>query len=353
MHREGRVAHAQLFLGPEGSGNLAIALAFAQYLFCSNPQEDDSCGTCPSCRKVSGLQYADLHFAFPVIRKDEKTTSDTYMSEWREAALHHPYMDAEFWHSTIADGTKQPVFTVSESVRIMQKMSLRGFEGPLKIMIIWMAELIKTDTANKLLKLLEEPPDNSLFILIANKTDQILPTVLSRVQVLQVGRLSDELIASELKAKGVSSDTSASIAHYVNGNWWLASRMADEGVRDFHSLFKRWMQLCFTRDVAVLLELVDEITSESREIQKQFLTYALEMIRQNIVLNYAGADLTRMSDSEREMSVRFAPFINDLNAEEVMQELGRAHFDISRNVYAKLVFTDLSLKMHRFLNRRP
>lgn len=352
-HKEGRVAHAQLFLGPEGSGNLALAMAFAQYLLCPNRTENDSCGVCITCKKVSSLQYADLHFSFPFIRKDDKSTSEDFYQEWREAVMRNPYMDPDHWQNQFSD-TKQVVFTVAEGTRIIRKVNLRGYEGPLKIMIIWMAEYIKIDTANRLLKLLEEPPANSLFFLVANQSDQILPTVMSRMQVIRVNAIADKVIVSELLKQGVSDQRAAAIAHYAKGNWWLASKLAEDGeASDFFDTFKRWMQLCYKRDAVGLLEVIDQLSNETRSVQKQFLNYSLEMVRQNIVLNYAGPSLTRMNSQEEEFSKRFAAFINDLNAEDMMMEIGRAHSDIGRNVYSKLVLTDLSFKVHRFLHRTP
>jgi len=353
--KQGRIAHAQLFLGPEGSGNLALALAYAQYLFCKNPSDSDSCGECPSCKKVSSYQYADLFFSFPYIKGDKETISDEYLTTWRACLSLAPYMDADHWLMEIASDTKQLVFTVHEAVSIMRKMSMKGYEGPLKIMIIWMAELIKTDTANKLLKLLEEPPENSLFFLVANQSDQILPTVLSRTQVMYVPRLPDRVIQESLESRGVESEQAADIAHYSSGNWWRAQQLLgeDSEEQDLASSFQSWMRMCFKRNVLELTEWVDATAKSKREQQKQFLVYALEQIRQNLVLNYGGPDLTRMSAGEADFARKFSPFINDLNAEDLLSELNKAHFDISRNVNSRIVLMDLSLKVYRMLNRQP
>jgi DNA polymerase-3 subunit delta' len=357
-HREGRVAHAQLFVGPEGSGNLALALAYAQFLFCPNKTETDSCGQCPACKKVSSLQYADLLFSFPIINKGPSgnpSISDDFLPEFRDAALNQPYMDSDYWFSVIGNEGKQGIFSVREAVSIIRKVSMKGFESPLKIMVIWMAELIKVETANKLLKVLEEPPENTLFFLVANQADQILPTVMSRVQVMRVNRLSDDLIAHHLMRRGVAAERAKAIAHYSAGNWWRAKSMADEedDGSDTAELFQTWMRACYRRSMGEITSWVNTLSDWTREEQKQFMLYALEQVRQNIVLNYAGPGLTRLNEGEAEFSKKFSRFINDLNAEDLMSEFGKAHLDISRNVNSKMVLMDLSLKVHRMLMRTP
>jgi len=355
-HGEGRVAHAQLFLGPEGSGNLSVALAYAQFLFCPNKTETDSCGVCPTCQKVSSLQYADLFFSFPIINKgpsNNPSVSDDYLADFRAAVLGHPYMDCDYWFSEMGSDGRQGIFSVREALSIIRKVSMKGFESPLKIMVIWMAELIKVDTANKLLKVLEEPPENTLFFLVANQADQILPTVMSRVQVMRVNRLSDEVIAQHLLIRGVAAERAQAIAHYSAGNWWRAQSMADDedDGTDTAELFQNWMRACYTRSMAEITAWINTLSEWTREEQKQFMLYALEQVRQNIVLNYAGPGLTRLNEGEAEFSKKFSRFINDLNAEDLMSELGRAHMDISRNVNSKMVLMDLSLKVHRMLRR--
>ncbi len=354
-YREGRVAHAQLFLGPEGSGNLAVALAYAQFLFCPNKSESDSCGACPTCRKMETLQYADLFFSYPVVTvkgRKEPPISEDYASDWRETLLGQgPYLDIDHWLGEISEEGKQGDFTVREALSIIRKMNMKGYESPLKIMIIWMAERMKTETANKLLKLLEEPPENSLFFLVANQSDQMLATVMSRVQVIRVNRISDEAILDQLVERGVNPERAAAVAHYSAGNWWRALGMVGEGDdgTDLFERFSSWMRCCYKGMVPEIFQWSNATAELTREQQKQFLQYSLEQIRQNIVLNYAGPDLTRMNEGEREFSRRFSPFIHDLNAVELMNELGKAHLDISRNVNSRIVLADLSLKVSKLL----
>jgi DNA polymerase-3 subunit delta' len=354
--KEGRLAHALLFLGPEGSGALPLALAFAQYVSCTNRQEEDSCGQCPSCRKMSGLQHADLHFSFPYfnITGKDQTLSDDYLDSWREAIKENPYFDVDDWRNRLTTDNKQLLIPVSEAGAIIRKLSLRSYEGDYKFMIIWGADMIKTDTANKLLKIIEEPPDHTLFFLVAGSTEQMLATILSRTQVIQVPRLRDEQIRLALLERNVDPVKADQIAHYTQGNWFRSVQLSESTDPNamFFEQFQRWMRMCYSRDAIAIIRWADEMHALTREEQKHFLTYALDQIRQNLVLNYAGEDLARMSATEREFSVKFSPFINDTNAFGLMEILNDAHHDITRNAYSKLVLADLSFKMHNLLQQK-
>lgn len=355
---EGRIAHALLFLGPEGNGNLALAIAYAQYLLCTNPEPEDSCGVCDNCRKVNSYQYADLFFSFPFFKKSgrEVNIADDYSGEWRNCLLQGPYFGIDHWMNELSSDSKQLDFTVHEAGSIIRKVNLKGYEGRLKIMIIWMCDYMKAQTANKLLKVLEEPPDNTLFFLTAHSADNILPTILSRTQVIRVPRIADEDLTSALLKKDVDPERAASIAHYSDGNWWKALQLVDalDTRLELSAVFIEWMRLCFSRKMLGLFAWINSMDKQQdREGQKQFLSYALEQIRQNLVYNYAGVGLTRMNEAESAFAKKFAPFINDLNAEEMMQELNKAHFDIGRNVNGRIVFSHLSFRIHRLLNRKP
>jgi DNA polymerase III subunit delta' len=354
--KEGRLAHALLFLGPEGSGALPLALAFAQYVSCTNRQEEDSCGQCPSCRKMSGLQHADLHFSFPYfnITGRDVTLSDDYLESWRAAIQENPYFDLDEWRTRLTNENKQLIIPVSEAGNIIRKLSLRSYEGDYKFMIIWGADMIKNDTANKLLKIIEEPPDHTLFFLVASNTEQMLATILSRTQVIQVPRLPDERIRLALLDRNVDPVKADQIAHYTQGNWFRSVQLSESTDPNamFFEQFQRWMRMCYARDAINIIRWAEEMHGLKREEQKHFLTYALDQIRQNLVLNYAGEDLARMSATEREFSVKFSPFINDTNAFGLMEILNEAHHDISRNAYSKLVLADLSFKMHNLLQQK-
>ncbi|MFZ4784889.1 MAG: ATP-binding protein [Flavobacteriales bacterium] len=359
-YREGRLAHAILLLGSEGSGNLALALAFAQYLSCSNKSEMDSCGLCPSCKKHASLQHPDLHFSFPYFNKTaregsggEKTTSHDYSGEWRECILANPYMGIEHWRSVITKDNKVFMMGVAEAEHIVKRLSLKSYEGGRKFMIVWLPEYIRQDAANKLLKTLEEPPEGTLFIFVSNSVERLLSTVLSRVQVLHVPKIPDDVIHRELISRGVDETAAAGITHYVDGNWWRAELLSSSKDPNefFSTQFIGWMRNCYTKNIAEIVRWADEMHKLSRDDQKEFLMYALDQIRQNLVLNYAGMDLARMNAQEAEFSKKFSVFINEKNAENLMDLISEAHKDISGMCYSKLVLSDLSFKVHYELKK--
>lgn len=355
--REGRIAHALMFLGPEGSGNLALALAFAQYIACSNRTEHDSCGVCPTCKKIDQHQFADLHYTFPFFNRSEsseKTTCNDWITAWRNHLKQAPYTTVDEWRNEITEDNKQLIMSVYEAANIIKHLTLKSYEGGYKFQVIWMAEYLKTDTANKLLKIVEEPPEKTIFLFVANSLENILQTILSRVQVVYVPKVDDEAILQSLMSLGSSSEKAQEIAHFAHGDWnkalqLLHSKNPDE---NYAIQFQHWMRICYKKDVPGIVRWSDEMHKLNREDQKHFLTYALDQVRQNLVLNYTGADFVRLNNSEKSFSDKFAPFINDLNAEELMEEITEAFHDVSRNAYTKLVLTDLSFKLHYLLTRK-
>lgn len=355
--REGRIAHALMFLGPEGSGNLALALAFAQYIACPNRTELDSCGVCPTCKKIDQHQFADLHYTFPFFNRSEgseKTTCNDWITAWRNHLKQAPYTTVDEWRNEITEDNKQLIMSVYEAANIIKHLTLKSYEGGYKFQVIWMAEYLKTDTANKLLKIVEEPPEKTIFLFVANSLENILQTILSRVQVVYVPKVDDEAILQSLMSLGSSSEKAQEIAHFAHGDWnkalqLLHSKNPDE---NYAIQFQHWMRMCYKKDVPGIVRWSDEMHKLNREDQKHFLTYALDQVRQNLVLNYTGADFVRLNNSEKSFSDKFAPFINDLNAEELMEEITEAFHDVSRNAYTKLVLTDLSFKLHYLLTRK-
>ena len=355
--REGRIAHALMFLGPEGSGNLALALAFAQYIACPNRTELDSCGVCPTCKKIDQHQFADLHYTFPFFNRSEgseKTTCNDWITAWRNHLKQAPYTTVDEWRNEITEDNKQLIMSVYEAANIIKHLTLKSYEGGYKFQVIWMAEYLKTDTANKLLKIVEEPPEKTIFLFVANSLENILQTILSRVQVVYVPKVDDEAILQSLMSLGSSSEKAQEIVHFAHGDWnkalqLLHSKNPDE---NYAIQFQHWMRMCYKKDVPGIVRWSDEMHKLNREDQKHFLTYALDQVRQNLVLNYTGADFVRLNNSEKSFSDKFAPFINDLNAEELMEEITEAFHDVSRNAYTKLVLTDLSFKLHYLLTRK-
>lgn len=354
-YQEGRIAHALMFLGPEGNGNLALAIAFAQYVSCENRTESDSCGLCTNCKSFSSLQFPDMYFTFPFFNVGEKsTTCQDWMKDWREFLQHSQYGALDEWRDSITKDNKQLHISVFEAANIIHQLSLKSFRGGYKFQVIWMAEFLKPDTANKLLKIVEEPPDKTIFLFVASSIENLLQTILSRVQVIYVPRIGDQEIKDRLKQLGAPDQKANEIAHFAHGDWNKALRLlaAKDSDENFSNLFQSWMRHCYKKDVIALVKWADAMHGLSREDQKHFIQYAMDQIRQNLILNYTGDAIVRMNQGEKAFADKFAPFINDLNAEDLMAELNSAYRDIGQNVYSKLVFTDLSMKVHYMLVRK-
>jgi DNA polymerase III subunit delta' len=353
---EGRIAHAMMLLGPEGAGCLPLALAFVQYVVCPQKNELDSCGQCPSCRKIRQLQFADLHLSFPFFNKNTSgpNVCNDWLGEFRTALMDEPYMDLDLWRSQITKDNKTLQISVDEAGDIVKKLSLRSYEGGYKFQIIWLAEFLRTDTANKLLKIIEEPPAQTIFILIAAASDQILPTIMSRVQVLRVPRLDDDTIQQALIAKQIDQTKAEGIAHYVYGDWLKANALLENENPDeqYTFQFQDWMRKCYKKDVLGLVRWAESINDLKRDDKKYFLNYAMDQVRENLMRNYTGDELTRMNKTEKEFSDKFSPFINDLNAEEMLDRLQTAYRDVDRNVNTKILFTELSFKLHYLLTTK-
>ena len=358
-YKKGRVAHALLFAGAEGSGIFPLAIAFAQYISCPNKTDEDSCGECNTCKKIDNLQFADLHFSFPFFNlppATRKTTCGDHIKAWREHMVLHPYATQDQWRDEITKEGENKVFHISvhEAANVVNKLSLKSYEGGYKFHIIWMAQFLKTDTANKLLKIIEEPPQNTIFILLASSIEDILPTILSRVQRINVPKITDDELTLALVDLGQTPIEASALAHFTDGNWNKVLLLLNESdpTAFFSEQFQAWMRHCYKKSVKELIEWSAKMHELSRDNQKSFLTYALDQIRQNLMLNYTGGQMTRMNSSEHKFASNFSPFINHFNAEDLMEAITDAHRDISRNAYTKLVLADLSFKVHYMLTRK-
>lgn len=350
----GGVAHANLFLGPEGSGTWAMALAYARFACCPNRTETDSCGSCDVCMKFDSFQYADLHFTYPVYKKDSGShgISSEFAGEWRSFVKAFPYPRYQDWLDTLQAEKKSLRIYVAEANEIAKRLSLKAYEGRYNIQMIWLPEMMSEDTANKLLKLIEEPPAQTLFLLVSESTERILPTILSRTQLVKLPAIDDDDIKQALiERHACTPETAAEVAAFVDGNYARAMEIIanSEGHNAFLESFKDWMRSCYSRDAARLVAISTDLGSKSREVQKQFLSYGLHFMRQCIVFNYSGDELVRFTSAEAEFARRFAPFINDRNVLKMNDLINEAIHDIMGNVSGKIVFLDLSLKLHSAL----
>ena len=360
--REGTVPHAQLFFGPKGSANLALALAFAQYLACVNKQQQDSCGTCPSCVKHLKFVHPDLHFVFPVAKTSNvktKPVSKNFLSEWRSLLDENPYFSLFDWLQHIGVGNKQGIISVEESSHILKDLSLKPYEGEIKIMLIWMPEKMNIQAANKLLKILEEPPQKTLFLLVTESTENMLATVLSRTQLLKVPRHSDQEVLNYLTNRGVEQAEAKMISNLVDGNINEALQLV-EYVEDSEQNtlnFVKWMRLCFSalqvKDIDKLVQWSEMMAKTGRENQKSFLLFASNVMRDALLKNYGVEKMMKMNVSGNNFTMeKFAPFIHAENCMEIISELNLAQLHIERNANPKILFLDTSFKIARLLHKK-
>ena len=349
----GTVPHALLFCGPEGVGKLQTAIAFSRYLLCRDKgTAAASCGTCPACFKMDKLVHPDLHFVFPVINKSKNagrsTVSDDEIATWRDTVLERQYFGFEDWLTAIDADNKQARIFVTESESILSKLSLKSVEGGYKIMIIWHAEKMNAECANSILKLLEEPPAGTIFILTTDAPEQMLETIISRTQRIEFKRIPEQLIEQRLTGPGymLDADTAAKIAHLSGGSWLkaMSALRVNAESDEFFDYFTRLMRLSYGRKLKDLKLWADGIAGGGREWQKRFLAYCQRMIRENFICNFHNPDLNYMTEQERQFSVKFAPFVNENNIIGLMDMLSDAQRDIEQNVNSKMVFFDMSLK---------
>ena len=352
---EERVPHAQLFHGSGGTGSLALALAYATYLSCTDRLLDDSCGTCSSCRKYDKLVHPDLHFVFPVFTTKSVTSnpvSDDFIEEWRTALKENPYMSLQQWYAHMGLENKQGIINKSESKAILRKLSMKAFESDHKIMIIWMPEKMNIAASNKLLKMIEEPPSMTVFLLVAENTEQMLPTILSRMQMINVPRLNDQDLFEALKKSYSEEEEKLKNAvHLAEGNYNYAVEILSksEETEYFLDLFIRIMRLSYGRKFQEIFNWVEEVSGLGRERQKSFMSYAIRMIRENYLLNLQQEKLVHLSSRENDFSSKFSTFIHDGNAPAIVEELNTACLHIEANAYARIVFMDFALTLVKLI----
>ena len=356
--RDGRIPHAQLFTGISGVGKLPLALAYAQYIACPNRTDEDSCGTCPTCLQYQKLQHPDLHFAFPIVKGDAGDVCDDFMDKFRSMILSQSYFDIDDWYRYLGVETKQGMIYEKESGEILRKLSLKSFGDGYKVMIIWLPEKMHVACANKLLKLLEEPPMKTVFLLVSEQPELLLTTIVSRTQEVRVPRLTEAEIAEVLLRdhSDVSPSLAADIAHMSSGSYLTALKVVDENegnsqnFNDFVALMRNAWLVGQKKDYSALLQLrkwsLDMADSNlGREKQKAFLQYAQRQLRENYIYNFHCADMNYQTEAERNFSSKFAPFIHENNVERMMDELSKAEQQIAQNGNAKIIFFDLCLQM--------
>jgi len=360
MVDENRLAHALLLTGSSGNGKLPIAVALAHYILCRDRRNGDACGCCPACVKMDKLVHSDLHFVFPVKKKkgsssDSAPVSDDYIGEWREIFLKEPYFSYSDWLTMLDVENQQPMIYEKESSGILRKLSLKSREGGWKIVIIWLPEKMKEACSNKLLKILEEPPAETLFLLVAESTEHILPTILSRTQRIEIPRIAGDDISAELQRRyALDGDTARSIAQQSGGDWEKAESMlrVDNDKKMYLELFVTLMRMAYRRDIQAMKRWSEQVAALGRERQKGMLEYCQRMIRENFIMNFGRNEMLYLSPEERNFSVNFSPFVNENNIFGIVEEISDAQKHVEQNVNAKMIFFDMALRMIVWIKNR-
>lgn len=359
-----RIPHAQLFVGNSGSGTLPMAIAYAQYVLCKNTGGENKSGIEACNQRFKNLAHPDLHFAFPVANNEKIKThavSGHFMEEWRNFVKSNPYGSLFDWYQDLGIENKQGKIGVDEAQDIVKSLSLKAYEGGFKVMLIWMAEKMNREAANKLLKLIEEPPNKTLFILIAEEEEQIIQTIRSRCQTLHFPPLPEAEIADHLiKKKNCNQEEALKIAHQANGSYTRALHLLQKNAGDeqFETWFINWVRSAFKAkgNKSTVLELIawsEEIAGLGRESQKSFLLYCMDFFRQALMYNYKANSLVYLEPKTKGFQIKnFAPYVHGGNILDINQALEEAIYHIGRNANSKIVLTNLSIKLTRYLHKK-
>lgn len=346
MADSGKIPHAILLSGISGIGKFRLARAFAQYVHCSNHRNGDSCGSCPSCLQHQKLNNPDLHFIYPVVKRDGSSISLDFIDPWKQMISDWSYMPPEKWSELLQAGNSQPAIFVNESEYIVSRASLSAFQEDYKIFLIWLPEKLRIEAANKLLKIIEEPFEDTIFILVSNDDSKLLPTIFSRTQRFNLRPLSADDIASHLSAaKGVDMDLARAASRIAEGSLAKAETLAchPDEILEFSDLFKDSMRMAYALKAQALKKISEKCAAMGREKLLRFLSYCSRMVRENFIYNMKMPQISLMTPDEEQFSFRFSPFIHEGNVEGLSAEISRAANDIERNANAKIVMFDLLL----------
>lgn len=349
---DNRVSHAQLFIGKEGYGTLPLAMAFAKEIFRKENEHSSS--------KVEHLNHLDLHFSFPVFKDKKGGLSTYFFDDFREMVLENPYANSEDWTKILSSDNKQLTIYADEIDELNNKFSLKSFEGGSKVLIVWQADKMNISAANKFLKFLEEPPKGTLIILTAENADFILPTILSRTQLVEVPRIQDEDLESFLRTNNnLSEEKIKEIVFQAQGNWNEAQKilLTENSDSEFEDLFITWVREAFQvkKKPEFLKNIVfwgRNVAGWNREKQKNFLDYCAEMFRLAMLQNYGNHNLVyKKIDSGGFKWDRFSTFIHGANIEAILEEISEADYHLERNANPKIVWTDLGIKLSRYIHK--
>jgi DNA polymerase-3 subunit delta' len=356
MVKDDHVSHALMFAGKEGSGNLALAIAFASFLLCKNRGAEERCGVCPDCKQLDQLGHPDLHFSFPFVKKESVKTSDSFQRDFKNQLRLNPYISLKDWEIEMAGENKQSIITVDESSEIVKKLSLKSFAGGYKIMIIWRPEKLNQAAENKLLKTLEEPNPRTVIILVPTQAEELLPTIISRVQMVKCRPLTNAEIQEGLIKQNTTPEVAAMAARMAEGDYNLAMKTAKdpEAENAYFALFRDWMRTCVAPHKNDVVEVTEKISALSRDQQGYFLDYCLNFLHEAVMFAYLGKDKARYTGAAAEFAEKFAPYMADKDLGAFHDTLSKGHRLVERNVNPRLLYMKLSAEMIRiFMGRRP
>jgi DNA polymerase-3 subunit delta' len=353
---QNRLSHAMILLAPEGAGGLPVGLAFAQYLVCENRQAGDSCGQCSACKKAAQYIHPDIHFSYPVIprKTGDKPISTDYIAEWREYIAQQPYGNAYDWLQFIGAENKQGNITANECSDIIRKLNLKSFESGFKILLMWMPEYLGNE-GNRLLKLIEEPPANTVFILVAENQEQILATILSRTQLVKVPPLPKQAVVTALMQRNdVPEPRARQIATIAAGNYREALQLLQHGENDYHELLRTWLNCIFMQNRQGLQDWVEHMASAKmgRENQKQFLRYFINVLEHSLRVQYMDRSHLAFSDEEVDFAEKLKKLANLGQMADIAEELDNAYYHIERNANGKILFHALSIRLQYIFKGR-
>ncbi|HTC00492.1 MAG TPA: hypothetical protein VK705_07400 [Ferruginibacter sp.] len=382
MVQHNRLSHALLFLGKEGSGSLSLAMAFAQYIVCENTggkkpkpktaevsmfgdaepaiaMQDsltatDACGVCSACKKANELIHPDIHFSYPVIprKSGDKPISTDYIKEWREFIAANPYANVYDWLQFIGAENKQGNITATECNDIIRKLNLKSFESEYKILIMWLPEFLGKE-GNKLLKLIEEPPPNTLFLLVAENEEQILPTIISRTQLVKIPLLTNKEVETALELQDIAVEKAQQVAALSEGNYREALHLLEHAADDWQGLLREWLNAILKGGPVAQVKWIDDISKQGREKQKQFVKYFIHLLEQAVRLNAVGDDpinTESIAGNERDFALRLNKLCSLPQQEAIINELDKASYYIERNANAKMLFHALSIKLYHIIS---
>ncbi len=347
---ENRISHAQLFLSSDGSGALPLAIAYAQYINCLDKQPGDSCGVCSSCRKYERYIHPDLHFSYPFFASKDVKTSIDVLEEWRSMLLEDAYFDMDIWRSKLSAENKQANINIAECHDIIKKLSYKAFEAETKVLIMWLPEYLDKE-GNSLLKIIEEPPQNTLFILVANNQEQILSTLLSRTQIVKIPKLSYATVESYLMdGHGLSENQATEYSFLADGNLIEAKSLVANTHNENADKFAEWLRMGYGNRVLDLTGFVDQAATWGRENQKNFLKYGISFLRECSLLLSGADELVKLPARALETAKKLSTHVLDLNmADAIITELEKAHYHIERNANPKILFLDVSLQLVKII----